>query len=337
VQTTIVAERTVTVARVFSGVQPSGAPHLGNYLGAWSRWAREQTEGHFYCIVDLHAITVPHDPVELRDRTVDTACWLLACGIDPGVATLFVQSQVREHSECAWILNCVAAMGELQRMVQFKEKSEGKEFVSVGLFAYPVLQAADILLYHAEEVPVGEDQRQHIELTRDLAQRFNHRFGETFTLPRATFPKSGARIMDLQYLDRKMSKSADSPQGTVDLADSEAATRKKIMRAVTDSGTEVRAAADKQGITNLLDMMAAATGKDVSDLEAHFTGKGYGEFKREVAEAVNGVLRPVRSRYSELRADPASVEELLRKGADRAREVAAATMDTVRQRVGLLQ
>jgi tryptophanyl-tRNA synthetase len=324
------------VARVFSGVQPSGAPHLGNYLGAWSRWAREQGEGHYYCIVDLHAMTVPYEPEVLRERTVDTACWLLACGLDPDVCTLFVQSHVREHSECTWVLNCVASMGELQRMVQFKEKSEGKEFVSVGLFAYPVLQAADILLYHAEEVPVGEDQRQHLELARDIAQRFNHRFGETFTLPKATFPKTGARIMDLQHVDRKMSKSADSPQGTIDLADSEEATRKKVMRAVTDSGTEVRAAPDKQGITNLLDMMSAATGKDVAELESHFDGKGYGEFKREVAEAVNGVLRPVRSRYAELKADPASVEVLLHKGAERAREDAAATMSVVRERVGLL-
>ncbi len=324
------------MARVFSGVQPSGAPHLGNYLGAWSRWAREQSDGHFYCIVDLHAITIPHDPAVLRERTVDLACWLLACGLDPDAATLFVQSHVREHSECTWILNCVASMGELQRMVQFKEKSEGRDFISVGLFDYPVLQAADILLYHADEVPVGEDQRQHVELTRDIAQRFNSRFGDTFTLPRATFPKTGARIMDLQHVDRKMSKSAESPQGTIDLADSEEATRKKIMRAVTDSGSEVRAAPDKQGITNLLDMLSAATGKDVADLEAHFVGKGYGDFKREVAEAVNGVLRPVRDRYSELRDDPAAVEDLLRKGADRARAVAAATMDGVRARVGLL-
>jgi tryptophanyl-tRNA synthetase len=222
-------------------------------------------------------------------------------------------------------------------MTQFKDKAGGHdEAVSAALFVYPVLQAADILMYDADLVPVGDDQRQHVELTRDIAQRFNHRFGETFTLPRATFPKSGARIMDLQHVDRKMSKSAESPQGTIDLADSEDATRKKIMRAVTDSGTEVRAAPGKQGITNLLDMMAAATGKDVADLESHFEGKGYGEFKREVAEAVNGVIRPVRQRYAELKADPATVEELLGKGADRAREVAAATMETVRERVGLL-
>jgi tryptophanyl-tRNA synthetase len=324
------------VARVFSGVQPSGAPHLGNYLGAWSRWAREQADGHYYCIVDLHAITVPYDPATLHERTIDLACWLLACGLDPDVATLFVQSHVREHTECTWVLNCVASMGELQRMVQFKEKSEGREFVSVGLFDYPVLQAADILLYHAEEVPVGEDQRQHLELARDIAQRFNHRFGDTFTLPKATFPQAGARIMDLQHVERKMSKSAESPQGTIDLADTEDATRKKIMRAVTDSGSEVRAAPDKQGITNLLDMMAAALGKPVAELESHFEGKGYGDFKREVAEAVNGVLRPVRDRYAELRADPATVEETLRKGADRAREQAAATMARVRERTGLL-
>lgn len=324
------------MARVFSGIQPSGDVHLGNYLGAFSRWAREQEPEHFFCIVDLHAITVAYDPADLRERIVDLAAWLLASGLDPDVCTLFVQSDVREHTECAWILNCVATMGELQRMTQFKEKSAGKESVTVGLFDYPVLQAADILLYHAEEVPVGEDQRQHVELTRDIAQRFNHRFSETFTLPKATLPKVGARIMDLQLVDRKMSKSLDSPQGTILLADSEEDTRRKIMRAVTDSGAEVRAASDKPGVTNLLDLMAAATGREISDLEAHFAGAGYGEFKREVAEAVNGVLRPVRQRYAELRADPGLLQDALRKGADRARAVASETMATVRERIGLL-
>lgn len=324
------------MARVFSGVKPSGAPHLGNYLGAWSRWARDQEPGHFFCVVDLHAMTVPYDPAELRARTLDLAAWLLACGLDPDVCTLFVQSQVREHTECTWILNCVATMGELGRMVQFKEKSEGhRESVSVGLFDYPVLQAADILLYHAEEVPVGEDQRQHVELTRDIAQRFNHRYGETFTLPKATLPPSGARIMDLQHVGRKMSKSDDSPQGTIDLADDEDATRRKVMRAVTDSGSEVRAGEGKPGVTNLLDTMSAVTGSTVDELERHFEGKGYGDFKRELAEAVNGVLRPVRQRYAELCADPAAVEQTLAKGADRAREVAAASMATIRERVGL--
>jgi tryptophanyl-tRNA synthetase len=324
------------VARVFSGVQPSGDPHLGNHLGAWIRWAREQQADHLFCVVDLHAMTLPHDPARLRESTLEVASWLLACGLDPDICTLFVQSHVREHSELAWILNCVASMGELQRMVHFKEKSQGRDFVSVGLFAYPVLQAADILLYHAEEVPVGEDQRQHIELTRDIAQRFNSRFGETFTLPKATFPKAGARIMDLQQVDKKMSKSLESA-GTIYLGEGESVTRKKLMRAVTDSGSEVRAAPDKQGITNLLDLMAAVTGRDIPDLEMAYEGRGYGDFKKDLAEAVNGVLRPVRNRFAELRQDPAAVEGILHKGADRARGLAAATMEQVRRRVGLLR
>jgi tryptophanyl-tRNA synthetase len=326
------------VARAFSGIQPSGeAPHLGNYLGAFRRWADEQQPDHFYCIVDLHAMTVPYEAAELRRRTIDMACWLYAVGLDPDVCTVFVQSHVREHTELTWLLNCVATMGELGRMVQYKEKSQGRESVSVGLFDYPVLQAADILLYQAEEVPVGEDQRQHVELSRDIAQRFNHRFGETFTLPKPTFPKVGARVMDLQVVDNKMSKSANSPQGTIDLTDDEETTRRKIMRAVTDSGSEVRAAPDKLGVTNLLDLLAAVTGTEIADLEQRYQGQGYGVFKREVAEAVNGVLRPVRDRYAELSADPGAVAELLRKGADRAREVATGTMETVRERAGLLR
>jgi len=306
------------VARVLSGVQPTGAPHIGNYLGAWSRWVREQQQGHFYCVVDLHAMTVPYEPADLRERTLDVATWLLACGLDPDTATLFVQSHVREHSELAWILTCVATMGELQRMTQFKEKSAGRESVSAGLLTYPALQAADILLYQAEEVPIGDDQRQHLELCRDVAQRFNHRFGDTFMVPMPTFPTTGARVMDLQQAGSKMSKSLP-PAGTILLADDEATTRKKIMRAVTDSGSEVRAAPDKPGVTNLLDLMAAVTGKDVGDLESHFHGKRYGDFKAELAEAVNGVLRPVRDRYTELRTDPEAVRDVLLKGAGAAR------------------
>ena len=322
------------MARVLSGIQPTGEVHLGNYIGAISRWAREQQPEHFFCVVDLHAITLPQDPDELRDKTLDVACWLLAAGIEPG--RLFVQSHVREHSELSWVLQCVATMGELHRMTQFKEKAHGRDSVSVGLFAYPVLQAADILIYQADEVPVGADQQQHLELTRDIAQRFNSRYGETFTLPKGTFPAAGARIMDLQLVDKKMSKSADSPQGTILLSEDETATRKKILRAVTDSGSEVRAGEDKPGVTNLLDLMSAVTGATVEQLEDHFTGKGYGDFKKELAEAVNGYLRPVRDRFAELKDDPAAVTEALAKGADRAREVAAATMATVRERVGFL-
>jgi tryptophanyl-tRNA synthetase len=305
---------------------------VGTYLGAWRRWAEQQQPDHFYCIVDLHAMTVPYEPADLRRRTIDLACWFYAIGLDPDVCTVFVQSHVREHTELTWLLNCVATMGELGRMVQYKEKSQGKESVSVGLFDYPVLQAADILLYHAEEVPVGEDQRQHVELAR-----FNARYGQTFTLPQATVPPVGARIMDLQFVDNKMSKSTISPQGTIDLTDDEKTTQRKIMRAVTDSGSEVRAAPDKPGVTNLLDLLSAVTGAEIAELEQRYQGQGYGVFKREVAEAVNGVLRPVRHRHAELSADPGAVAELLRKGADRAREVATGTMETVRERVGLLR
>ena len=324
------------MTRVLSGIQPTGDVHIGNYLGAFARWAREQQPEHFFCVVDLHAMTVEYDPAVLRERTVDLAAWLYAAGIDPDRSTLFVQSHVREHAELAWILQCIATMGEASRMVQFKEKSQGRDSVSVGLFTYPVLQAADILLYQADEVPVGEDQRQHVELTRDIAQRFNSRFGQTFALPKATFPKSGARIMDLQIADKKMSKSLGTA-GAILLHETEAQTRKKIMRAVTDSDSEVRAAPDKPGVTNLLDLMAAATGAEVADLEQRFAGEGYGVFKAEVAEAVNGVLRPVRDRYAELRGDPGAITEALRKGADRAREVAAATMEAVRDHAGLLR
>ncbi|MGI8574910.1 MAG: tryptophan--tRNA ligase [Egibacteraceae bacterium] len=325
------------MARVFSGIQPTGDdPHLGNYLGAFARWAAEQEREHVFCIVDLHAMTLPYEPRALTQRTLDMASWLFAAGLDPDVATVFVQSHVREHSECAWVLNCVATTGELGRMVQFKEKSKGRESVSVGLFDYPVLQAADILLYQAEEVPVGDDQRQHVELTRDLAQRFNNRFGKTFTVPRATLPGVGARVMDLQLPDRKMSKSSESPAGTIVLAETEEETRKKIMRAVTDSASEIRAAPEKPGVTNLLELFAAVTGGTIEELEQRYAGKGYGDLKRDLAEAVNGALRPVRQRQAELRTDPGELAAILRKGAERARGMATETMATVRERVGLL-
>ena len=337
------------MARVLSGVQPSGDPHLGNYLGAFERWARDQQPGHLFCVVDLHAMTVPYEPQELRAKTLNMATWLLAIGIDPDVSTLFVQSHVREHTELAWVLSCVATVGELGRMTQFKEKSQGEsgrgekggqgqaqQSVSSGLFTYPVLMAADILLYQAEEVPVGADQRQHVELTRDIAQRFNHRFGEVFTMPKATFPPVGARVMDLQLVDKKMSKSLDSPQGIIDLGEPESKTRKKIMRAVTDSGSQVNAAPDKPGVTNLLDLMAAVTGREVAALEDEFSDAGYGDFKRAVAEAVNERLTAVRERHAELEADPDRVHDILAAGAKLARATAEQTMATVRERTGLL-
>ncbi len=324
------------MARVLSGIQPTGDVHLGNYVGAISRWARRQQPDHFFCIVDLHAITMPQDPGTLEGKTIDLACWLFAAGLDPDVCTLFVQSQVPEHTQLSWVLECTATMGELSRMTQFKDKGRGRDSVSVGLFTYPVLQAADILVYQADEVPVGEDQRQHIELARDIAQRFNHRYGGTFTVPKATVPEVGARIMDLQKVGAKMSKSAESPQGTVMLGEDEAATRRKIMRAVTDSGSEVRAAPDKPGVTNLLHMMAAVTGAQIAELEVRYQGKGYGDLKRDAAEAVNGFLRPVRQRHAELAADPGAVREMLRKGASRAREIAARTIEVTYERVGFL-
>ncbi|MGH8886597.1 MAG: tryptophan--tRNA ligase [Egibacteraceae bacterium] len=322
--------------RLLSGIQPTGAVHLGNYIGAFSRWAREQEAEHYFFLADLHAITLPIDPKVLRSKTIDVACWLLAAGIDPDVCTLFVQSQVPEHAQLSWILECTATMGEASRMTQFKDKGAGRDSVSVGLFTYPILQAADILLYQADEVPIGEDQRQHVELARDIAQRFNHRYGATFTVPKPTFPKVGARIMDLAQVGKKMSKSAASMQGVLLLSEDEATTRKKVLRAVTDSGSEVRAGPDKPGVTNLLDIMAAVTGSAVAALERGYQGKGYGDFKSDVAEAVNVFLRPVRQRHAELVADPGAVHDVLLKGAGKAREVAARTVATAYERVGFL-
>lgn len=323
------------MARVLSGIQPTGDLHLGNYVGAIRRWAVEQQPEHFYCVVDLHALTVDYDPAELRSATRELATWLMATGLDPTTVTLFVQSQVREHSELAWILQCVATYGELHRMVQFKEKGQGRQSVPAALLTYPVLQAADILLYHADEVPIGADQRQHLELARTVAARFNQRFGEVMTEPTPTFPEVGARVMDLQHPDHKMSKSLPAAGGLF-LGEDENATAKKVQRAVTDSGTEIRRGDDKPGVTNLLELLSAVTGSDIADLEQRYAGAGYGAVKRDVAEAVNAFLRPVRERHAELAADPGAVEAALRDGAERAREVAAATMERVRDAVGLL-
>ena len=325
------------MTRILSGIQPTGDLHLGNHLGAVRRWVEQQDDvDAFYCIVDLHAMTLPHDPEALNTETLRVAALLLAAGLDPARCTLFVQSHLHEHAEMAWLLNCVASYGELQRMVQWKEKSEGREFVPVALFDYPVLQAADILLYQADQVPVGDDQRQHLELTRNIAERFNHRFGEVFTVPEATFPPSGARVMDLQQVDRKMSKSIESPKGTIRLLDEPDAIRKKIMSAVTDSGSEIRAGEDKPGVTNLLDLLSAVTGEEVPVLEERFQGKGYGELKREIADAVLEFLRPLQERYQELSSDPESVREALRIGAERARSVAEGTLARAKDAMGLL-
>ena len=327
--------------RVFSGMQPSGAMHLGNLLGALTSWVALQDEADcVYSVVDLHAITAPddHDPALLRARTIELATTLYAVGIDPSRSVLFVQSHVREHSELAWLLNCVATFGELGRMPQFKEKSAGRDAsVSVGLFDYPVLQTADILLYHADKVPVGEDQRHHIELARDIGQRFNHRFGDVFTLPEAILPPVAARVMDLQEPTRKMSKSATSEKGLVYVLDAPDRVLAKFRSAVTDSDGEVRLdRAAKPGVTNLLEILAATTGRSAEQAAEAHAQDGYGTLKSAVAEAVDEFLRPIRARHAELVADPAEVERLLADGAERARDVAAPTFVRAREAMGLL-
>jgi tryptophanyl-tRNA synthetase len=328
------------VTRVFSGMQPSGEPHLGNLLGAWVNWVAMQREAEcIYCVVDLHAMTSPteHDPATLRQRTVDLATSMLAVGIDPEDSILFVQSHVHEHAECTWLFNCITGFGELRKQPQFKEKSEGHESVSAGLFDYPVLQTADILLYHADEVPVGEDQRHHIELARDIGQRFNHRFGEVFTLPKAVHPPAGARVMDLQDPSSKMSKSQSSEKGIVRVLDDPKKVEKKIKSAVTDSATDIRFDRDaKPGVSNLLEILSAVTGQGIDALAAEYDGGGYGPFKTAVAEAVVERLRPIQQRHAELATDPAEVARLLERGADKAREIAAPTLAKAKDAMGLL-
>jgi len=328
-------------ARVFSGMQPSGAVHLGNLLGALTSWVALQEDADcVYSVVDLHAITAPddHDPALLRQRTLDLAAVLIGVGVDPVRSTLFVQSHVREHAELAWLFNCVATFGELGRMPQFKEKSAGRDAsVSVGLFDYPVLQTADILLYHATKVPVGEDQRHHIELARDIGQRFNHRFGEVFTLPTAILPPVAARVMDLQDPTRKMSKSASSEKGVVFVLDGPDAVAAKFRSAVTDSDGEVRVdRTAKPGVTNLLEILAATTSRTVDAVADEHAGAGYGALKTAVAEAVIAFLEPIRARSLELADDPSELERILANGAVRAREVAAPTLEQARLAMGLL-
>jgi len=327
------------VTRVFSGIQPTGQKHIGNLLGAIRHYVADQEElggEAIFCVVDLHSITVPYEPAVLRENTLDTAGLLMATGLDPDRCILFVQSHVAEHSELAWILNGLATMGELGRMTQFKAKSEGQESVSVGLFDYPVLMAADVLLYRATRVPVGEDQRQHLELMRDLAARFNARFGETFPVPEAAIPRTASRIADLQEPERKMSTTGGTPEGTLLVLDEPRVIERKIKRAVTDSGSEVVARPDKAGIANLLEILAAVSDEPVPALEARFDGGGYGAFKAAVAEAVIEYLRPLRERYAELRADPDGIEAALRRGAERARAIAVPVLDEVRERSGLV-
>ncbi|MFA9447048.1 tryptophan--tRNA ligase [Egicoccus sp. AB-alg6-2] len=329
------------MTRVFSGMQPSGEPHLGNLLGAWVNWVAMQDEADcVYCVVDLHAMTSPaeHDPQTLRSRTVELATGMLAVGVDPQRSILFVQSHVHEHAECTWLFNCVAGFGELRKQPQFKDKSEGRgESVSVGLFDYPVLQTADILLYHADEVPVGEDQRHHIELARDIGQRFNHRFGDVFTLPKAVHPRAGSRVMDLQDPTSKMSKSQSSEKGIVRLLDDPKQIEKKFKSAVTDSASDIRHdRAEKPGVSNLLEILAAVTGDPVDKLAAEYDGGGYGPFKQAVADAVVERLRPFQDRYRDLHRDPGEVAALLADGAERARAIAAPTLADAKRAMGLL-
>ncbi len=327
--------------RVLSGIQPTADSfHIGNYLGALRQWVRlQETHDAFYCVVDLHAITIPHDPAVLRRRSRVAAAQLLGAGLDPELCTIFVQSHVPEHAELAWVLGCITGFGEASRMVQFKDKSAraGAEAASVGLFTYPILQAADILLYQTDQVPVGEDQRQHLELTRVLAQRFNHRFGPTFVVPEPYILAEVARIADLQDPLIKMSKSSSSPQGIIDVLEQSASIRRKIARAVTDAGTEVRAdEAAKPGVTNLLRIYSAMTGESVASLEERYRGAGYGTFKKELAEVVVGTFAPIRERTEEILADEAELDRMLAQGAARARKVASQTMDVVRDRIGFL-
>ncbi|MFI7127551.1 tryptophan--tRNA ligase [Nonomuraea sp. NPDC050153] len=327
--------------RVLSGIQPTADSfHLGNYLGAVRQWvALQETHDAFYCVVDLHAITVPTEPAALRRRSRVAAAQLFAAGLDPERSTVFVQSHVREHTELAWILICLTGMGEAGRMTQFKDKSAkfGESAASVGLFTYPILQAADILLYQANRVPVGADQKQHLELTRDLGQRFNHRFGDTFTLPEPYILKEVEKITDLQDPTAKMSKSSSSPAGILDVLEQPGPLRKKVMRAVTDTGSEVLFDEEnKPGISNLLRIQSALTGTPIPDLVARYEGQGYGTFKKDVAEAVADTFTPIRERTEKLLSDEAELDRLLAIGAERAATVAKQTMAEVRDKVGFL-
>ncbi|MCJ7672256.1 MAG: tryptophan--tRNA ligase [Acidimicrobiia bacterium] len=326
------------MARVFSGIQPTGDMHLGNYLGAVRQWVADQDAyDAIYCVVDLHAMTSPYDAATLAERTRRTATLLLAAGLDPDRCTLFVQSHVPAHTELTWILNCVATVGELRRMTQFKEKGQGQESVSAGLFDYPVLMAADILAYDTDRVPVGDDQRQHLELARDIALRFNHRFGATLVVPEAVIPPVGARVMDLQNPTMKMSKSADSPQGTIALLDEPKVIAKRLKSAVTDSDAEIRFdPGHKPGVANLLQILAAATGRPIPELEREFAGQGYGALKGATADAVAEFLAPLRARYEALEANPEQVSALLTRGAEKAEAIATTVLARVRDAVGLL-
>jgi tryptophanyl-tRNA synthetase len=325
--------------RIFSGIRASGAKTLGNYSGGFRQYAAIQEQGEaFFCIVDLHSITTPFEPGELHEATLDLGAMLFATGLDAERSTVFVQSHVAAHPEAAWLLGSVASFGELRRMTQFKDRAAEQDFVSAGLFNYPVLMAGDILLYQTDRVPIGDDQRQHLELTRDIAERFNQRFGETFTIPQGVYPEVGARIKNLQEPERLMSTTRGAPQGVVRIVDPPDVIRKKFKTAVTDSGTDVRhSPEDKPGISNLLEIMSVATGEPVSELEARYDGGGYGRFKEDVGEAVVELLTPIQQRYEDLRAEEPRLREMLALGASKAREASAPTLERMYERMGFVR
>jgi tryptophanyl-tRNA synthetase len=325
--------------KIFSGIQPTGEKHFGNLSGGFRQYAATQELGEaFFCIVDLHSITVEHAPADLRERSLDLAAMLFATGADPDRSTVFCQSHVPAHGEAAWLLGSVTSLGELRRMTQFKEKGDRQEFVSSALFTYPVLMAGDILLYQTDKVPIGDDQRQHLELARDIGERFNARFGETFTLPEGIFPEVGARIMDLQEPDRKMSTTGGTAQGTVGILDPPEIVVKKFRSAVTDSGRDVvHDPEGKPGISNLIEIMHVATGEPIDAIEGRYDGQGYGAFKQDVGEAVVALLNPIRERYEELRADEGELRRLLALGAEKAREASAPTLDAMYERMGFVR
>jgi tryptophanyl-tRNA synthetase len=324
--------------RIFSGIQPTGDKTLGNYIGGFRQYTATQEQGEaFFCIVDLHSITVDYEPADLRERTLDLYAMLVAGGLDPQRSTIFAQSHVTAHAEASWLLSAVTSYGQLGRMTQFKEKADQREFVSAGLFTYPVLMAGDILLYRADLVPVGDDQRQHIELARDIAERFNARYGETFVVPRGVFPEVGGRIMDLQEPTKRMSTTTGTPQGTVRLLDDADVILKKFRSAVTDSGREVRRGDDKPGITNLIDILSVATGKTPGEIEVDYEHSGYGQFKTDVGEAVAAMLAPVRERYLTLRGDPDELMRLLTLGAEKASAASASTLESMYARMGFVR
>ena len=324
--------------RIFSGIQPTGDKTIGNLIGGFRQYAATQERGEgFFCIVDLHSISVEYDPADFREKTLDLAAIMFATGLDPERSTVFAQSHVPAHAEAAWLLGAVTSFGQLNRMTQFKDKTDERGFVSAALFTYPVLMAGDILLYQTDIVPIGDDQRQHLELARDVAERFNSRFGETFKVPEGVYPEVGARIMDLQEPTKKMSTTSGTPQGTVRIMDEPNVIMKKFKSAVTDSGSELRRGDDKPGVTNLIDILASLNGEPPEAIETRYEGSGYGQFKSDVGEAVVAAVTPIQERYRELRADPAELQRLLARGAEKARKASEPTLVAMYDAMGFVK